>query len=728
MKQFCKFLIVVMPLLYLNGCGGTSGNGAPVATGQPTFVADFDPNQQVIPFPDDLLFTGSTNGKLNIPVVNPNDVGDPKVAMNDLDGFSTIAPISTTFSIAADPATLIPGTTLHLYEVTALATGAVTGITRELTAQEYKASLSAGNTLVIQPQQPLKSNTRYLVVLTSGIKSTTGLPLVPSSIFGMIKGTAPLVDANGNSQFVLLSNAQAQQLDPLRKITQTYLAAANGAGVPAAAVALAWTFKTQTINNVLAAIWADSVIPGKAKALNFSPLQAVSMANFLLSPKGAKLKAFVTPQFNPFAKIGSVIFGNIKAPYYLSSQGGMGVGGAIGVAPTVPPKAITSHFQFPLNAQGAPSALPKTISLQPINFIMTTPAQPGPWPVVIFQHGFTADKTNIFFIANSLSAAGFAVIAIDSVLHGERTFNLDLVTQAVDPVTGNLGVTAPVPDGVPDSSGQWYLNLSYLLTFRDNIRQSVADLIHLTRLLEVQTMDLVNNTTGLPLAAGALPDGPDLVVSAAQPISYVGHSNGGILGTMLAAVEPSIKTFVLANPGGIYSNIALHSTEISPKVLAGLASKGITPTGTPKQFNAFFVAAQTVLDDGDPINYGGIAKNTGKNILMFKQLNDAVVPNTSTDALAAAFGMVQVANNPAAASWPISKPSPFIGSGFTFFIQGTHSSFLDPTINMDVTTEMQTETFLYLTSGLPYTPNKQATVTISGAGLTPGVTLTQIMQ
>jgi len=730
MKRMHAFFILVLPLLALSGCGQTSGDGAAVATGQPTFVANFDPTNSIIPFPDDLLFTGSTDGTLNIPVVDPADFTDPKVAMNALDGFSTIAPISTTFATAANAATIIAGTTLHLYEVTATIQGAVTGIVRELTTAEYTAALSptdaTGRTLVIQPRAVLKSNTRYMVVLTSAIKSTTGLPLVSSSTFGLTKGTAPLVDAAGKSLFALLTDAQAQALEPLRQLTQTYLAAVAAAAtpVPASAVALAWTFKTQTINKVLAKIRSDSVatpaLPANFLTAPVAPSAATGGLGVLSMATFAAQNGLPIAQF---PKVGSVAIGAIKIPYYLSNDG-------VGALPAVLPKAITDHFT--VDTTGTPTV----VSTETVPFLMTIPNTPGPWPVVIFQHGFTVDKSVVFGIANTLATAGFATIAIDSVLHGSRTFGIDLVTQAIDPITGKaIGpVTAPVPDGVADSSGLWYLNLSYLLTFRDNIRQSVADLIHLTRLLEVQTMDVVNNATGAPGADGF----PDLTVNsaavpAAPPVSFVGHSNGGILGTMLAAVEPAIKTFVLANPGGVYSDIALHSAEISPVVLAGLAAKGVLP-GSP-EFNAFFVAAQTTLDDGDPVNYGSIAAALAppaKNLLMFKQLGDLVVPNTATSALAASFGMKQVAANPAGAVWPLGVvASPHVGNGFTFFTKGTHSSFLKPDppapslVGLDVTTEMQTETAKYLGSALAAGPG--ATVVISGAARS-GAAITTIMQ
>jgi len=724
MKRMYAFLILVLPLLGLSSCGQTSGDGATVATGQPTFVANFDPNNSIIPFPDDLLFTGSLDGTLNIPIPPTESAGfdNPKVAMNALDGFSTIAPISTTFATAANAATIIAGTTLHVYEVTAdLATGAVTGIVRELTAAEYSASLSAtdptGKTLVIQPRGVLKSNTRYMVILTGGIRSTAGLPLVPSSTFGLTKGTAPLVDAAGNSLFAVLTNAQAQALEPLRRLTQTYLAAAAGAAVPvpASAVALAWTFKTQTINNVLAKIQADSVAT-PASPLNFltapvapsaatGGLGVLSMAAFALANG---LPAALFPN------VGSVVIGAIKIPYYLSTDG-------VGALPAVLPGAVTAHFTIdPAAGLPTPNLLPETVS-----FLMTTPNTAGPWPVVIFGHSFGGNKTNMFGIANTLAKAGFATIAIDEPLHGSRTFGIDLLTQ--DPVTG--AVTANVPDGIADSSGRWYFNLGYLLTGRDNTRQTVADFIHLARLLEVQTMDVVNNVTGAPGMDGL----PDLVVNniaapAAPPISYVGHSNGALLGTTLAAVEPAIKTFVLANPGGIASSIFLNSSELSPGVLAGLRAKGVLP-GSP-EFNAFFVALQTTSDDADPINYAALATAAGKNLLMFKQLGDLVIPNFATDALAAAFGMKQVAASPAAATWPLGVvPSPFMGNGFTFFTKGTHSSFLKPdppapsVVGLDVITEMQTETATYLGSALL----GPATVVISGATASAAA-ITTIMQ
>ena len=79
-------------------------------------ISDYDLAESILPFPNDLLFQGTTDGTINIPVADETNLADPQVAINGLDGFSTQAPISTGFSAALDPAS-ISGTSVRLYEV-----------------------------------------------------------------------------------------------------------------------------------------------------------------------------------------------------------------------------------------------------------------------------------------------------------------------------------------------------------------------------------------------------------------------------------------------------------------------------------------------------------------------------------------------------------------------------------------------------------------------------------
>ncbi|MDQ7057847.1 MAG: hypothetical protein Q9N62_05200 [Ghiorsea sp.] len=374
------------------------------------------------------------------------------------------------------------------------------------------------------------------------------------------------------------------------------------------------------------------------------------------------------------ANIGSVVIGAVpQMPYYLEGS------------TASPTAALTASFT--VDAYGAPALK----SLQPVPFLITIPSSSAPaggWPVAIFQHGFTVDKTAMLGVANTLAKAGFATIAIDSVLHGSRTFDIDVVTQVYDVTTDRYTTTASVSDGKADRSGTHYLNLTSLLTSRDNIRQSVADLMHLTQLLKVQTMDIVNNTSGAPGGG----DGVDL--DGTVPFVFVGHSNGGILGTVLAGLVPAttISKYVLANPGGDYASILQASEAYAPVVNAGLAAKGVAVGSA--EYGSFFVAAQTVIDDGDPLNYAGLA--AAKPIFLLKTTPDGVVPNKQTDNLSLALGLKQVSGNAAtvtANTWPLSVVAPPLpANGFVNYISGTHSTFLTPSGGPDPVTFVKNET------------------------------------
>src|SRR5580765_654119 len=87
-------------------------NPGPIYNSDGSFVtavitSRFDPSNAVVPFPTNLLLQGTTDLTLNIPVANPANYGDPAVAMNALDGFSTIAPWSTTFSTPPKASSLL---------------------------------------------------------------------------------------------------------------------------------------------------------------------------------------------------------------------------------------------------------------------------------------------------------------------------------------------------------------------------------------------------------------------------------------------------------------------------------------------------------------------------------------------------------------------------------------------------------------------------------------------
>ena len=84
-------------------------------------VANYDPINAVLPYPSNIVFSGTTDGTINIPVDDPNDYAVPQVVLNTLDGFSTMQPMTLTFNGVVDETTIRAGDTVRVFEVELLA-------------------------------------------------------------------------------------------------------------------------------------------------------------------------------------------------------------------------------------------------------------------------------------------------------------------------------------------------------------------------------------------------------------------------------------------------------------------------------------------------------------------------------------------------------------------------------------------------------------------------------
>ena len=181
----------------------------------------------------------------------------------------------------------------------------------------------------------------------------------------------------------------------------------------------------------------------------------------------------------------------------------------------------------PVPALVANKAIPLLVTVPNANSPSGGTPPAGGWPVVIFQHGITGDRSNALALAGAFAQAGWVVAAVDLPLHGvasttsplyqasnEQTFNLDLVVNA----SGASG-----PDSVIDASGTHYINLTYPLASRDNQRQAVVNMLALTRALP--TLDLDGN----PATADINPN----------RIAFVGMSLGSITGIIYGSVLPA---------------------------------------------------------------------------------------------------------------------------------------------------------------------------------------------
>lgn len=684
-------------LLVLAGCGGSTGSDravpAPPATnenGSPVtgiITANFDPSTGVIPFPNNLLLTGTTDLTLNIPVADPTDFGNPQVALNALDGFSTVAPWSTSFSAAINPASVVSGSSVRVFQVQLVrGSVAVQSVVRELTpGVEYLATLSgvdaSGSTLAIVPLQPLQELTAYMAVITDGISDTRGNDATPSQPYFIAKRTSPLVDANGNSTDPILPTPSARALEPLRQIINTQEAAAASMGVDRDRIVLSWTMTTQSITPVLSALRS-----------------VAEPAPVTLAPTG-----LTTAQLLPGSPgLADLVIGVISLPYYL------GIPQA--TAPTLPLtefwRAAPGAYVPPFDQLGldptstnltVANPFPVSTGVQTVPVLMTVPnansgrTRPAAgWPLVIYQHGITRNRSDALAIADTLASQGYAVVAIDLPLHGitdtvlgdpnqplaglyvgntpfgaianERTFDLDL---------GNNATGAAGPDGQIDASGTWFINLASLLTSRDNLRQGQADLSVLT--LSVGNMDL---------------DSDGLGDFDSARVSFVGQSLGSITGIPFLAVEPNVNTAVLSVPGGGIAQLLNGSPTFGPRIRAGLmAAAGLQP-GTP-DFEAFLGAAQTAVDSGDPINWGAITAASNA-VLLHEVLGDTVIPNgVATAPLAGTEPLIRVMGLDTITATTVDPLG--VRGALRFLPPANHGSLLDPSAAPAATAEMQGE-------------------------------------
>ncbi len=649
MLRHITTLLCLSALLAVSGCeSGTSRGPAPTSFDPPAppqgegFVALYAPPVDVVPYPNDLY--NPTGVQLNVPVKITSPLAN---ALNTIDGFSTTAVISAPFNAPLDPQSLEPFNPL---EPTGTENVFVLDVTNNMplvAGLHYRLRVSpaaGGAALEIVPLMPLAPRTRYAFIVTSGVQSVYGSAAAADTIFGAVR------DAHLAG---LTSVPGAPQLDPLfPAITPLIDLAVGTLGLPGASVATAWTMLTQSTADVLDAV-----------AANVAPQSTTIVpAGVTTGDLGLGLDGYA-----------DLYVGYMEAPYFGD--------------PAVPLDSVWVNDEFvPPNVTN-PAPLPRVPNMR-IPVLLTLPnddsGQTRPaagWPVAIFQHGITLNRTVMLAVADAFAQAGFAVIAIDLPLHGvldttspfyqgpghplgnnERHFGLDNV--------GDTGVF--VPDGDIDNGWQ-ILNLQNPLNARDHIRQAVSDLLHLTHTIPVM----------------AVPDGlagPDF---DGDRVHFVAVSLGSIISGVFLGMEPPLVTATLANPAGPWTAILTDPEAVTfgEPIRAGLAAQGLPP-GTAG-FDHFVRDLQTLIDPVEPTNYVAAAA-ANQPLLVLSVIGDTTVPNDPTDHIASLWGLPSI-------STTVFDPGTV--SGIVRFTAGGHSSLFNPALDLATTVEMQRQTVTFAASG-----------------------------
>lgn len=688
--------------LTLAACGGskgdgigatdpTSGNGnpAPPPAGVGAFRARFQPSVGILPYPTDLYFSptpgtlpdGTLNLPLSIAAFTPHFT-----AMNALDGFSTTADITLRFSGPISAASLAANVRVIRVSIDN-ATKATTGVLGILQpGVDYSISVSpdidtAGATMLIRPLRPLvgstgATNNGYLVLVTSGVRDTTGAAATPDTEYLTIR-TAAIADIAAGLSLPTCATLTNATMNGICRLTWAHLRIGSALGVAPANVIASWSFSTQSIRDTLG-ILAATTAPRPYTVAAASP-------------------PYNTTAFMGLPGIVNLYSGTLNVSYYL------------GVPATATDPIVTTR---PWQAAGCPgfpgpcipnldpasrnltrlNPVPGATAALNIPMLLAVPnifAKPAAgWPVVVFVHGFPRDRSDALLLADTMASRGFATVAIDLPLHGitpssaayaqpfaqtpiERTFNLDLQINA------RFGV--PGQDGLVDPTGVNFLNLSRALVSRDNIRQGVADIIALIR--TVPTIDI----DGVP--------GADF--NGAR-IHVLGYSLGGThAGTVLGLLGSEVKASALPSAAAMLSRTITDSATYGPIINNLLAASGLSPNTT--LYRQFFRDLQAAVDSGDAYNFSTAAAGAtagGREVFVSvfeggvgNFLTDQVVPVSSTRRFIDTLGGTGV---PRVNSPGVTMVAGTNG-GYVPFSQGLHNSLLDPGPSLQTTFELQRE-------------------------------------
>lgn len=315
----------------------------------------------------------------------------------------------------------------------------------------------------------------------------------------------------------------------------------------------------------------------------------------------------------------AVILGTFDAPSFLSAT---------------PPQL----GRVELDGSGAPIVK----GTEAIPFMLTLPKRPatgfGKLPVIIFQHGLNAGRTQVVTCANDYARAGYATIGIDALWHGGRA---KIAKDTIHNFTGAAG-----PDGLADNDdfgasiqifdfdgdparGIGSLDGRYV---RDNFRQAIVDLAELARF--VQTGDHAAIAAAHPSFAGVSFDGSNLV--------YTSESFGSVIGAGGVALA-NVKGGVLSvGGGGVFLAVLPSSPQFNGLVTPLLrttfdpALDISDPVALPGAAQRSLSMLQAAFAPGDPLSFAPTIGAQRKNLLILQARSDELIPNQATELLAVA--------------------------------------------------------------------------------------------
>jgi len=510
------------------------------------------------PFPSDRFTVADTshltNRRINLPlpdaISRPSDFADVSV-LNTLDGFNLQPRLSVPFSGPID-VTTVNSSTVFLVKLGDTTSpqdkgGQIVGINQPVWDV-------ATNTLHVESDELLDQHSRYALIVTRGITDPDGEPIESSEDFEHFRHELNLGQTGDHA----LKEYRQDLLDALK--------AARRVGVAEKDVVTASVFTTQSATAVL------EKIRDQLHAATPAP------ADFLLGPSGERtvfdLGDVAGITWNQQTRVAGPL---THVPVNVNLLGFVpGAVGQIAFGKYVSPDYETPEKVIP--PVGTRTGTPVVQGVNELFFNLYLPSGPMPssgWPVAIFGHGLGGSKQgggmgggDSLALAASLAEHGIATIAVNVVGHGFGPLSTLTVTPNVGaPVTfleGGRGMDQNGDGLIAINEGINAALPRSIIRERDGLRQTVADLIQLVRVIEV----------GMDVSGDGLAD-----LDPAR-IHYLGQSLGGIYGTEFLAVEPSVQVGVLNVAGGS----GIDNNRLSP-IFRGIVGASLA-SRTPSLVNS----------------------------------------------------------------------------------------------------------------------------------------------
>ena len=631
-----------LPIVFLVSaltCGACGDDGAPAADAGTGMVHPrFDPVADPMPFgavpwPDDLYL--GAGGRIDVALL-PGELATPvpeyhealRETLRDLSGFGAVSPVFFYFdgpidetSLPSTPAASVrDGASVFLVDVDPGSPSAFMRVPARYDVEEVTDPSTGTGTiwqLAVRPDDghPLAEGRKYAAVLTSALRDATGASIAPDPDFAVVR------DAATRPGDPLLAEAHDRYAPVLDSLDDRGVARAHVVGLAVFGVQNV----TGELRDARARVWelAPPVVT-LTEVIAAGPDLDARLGAPAMDVPGLDVEGGVA-----HGSIGFLVHGSFESPWLLSDLEHV-------------------HGRFRRGPDGRLSV--GRFDRVPFTLVIPRSADVGALRVVVFQHGLGGERSSVMAFADALAGAGYAVLAIDAPFHGLR------VPRAT-PDDANRFTGATEPDGFGDVTGGEVVadfagildGAGELVSFhpvylRDTLRQSVVDLFATVRLVrEPAAWDAVRAADPALAELGFAP----------SPIAFVGNSLGGIIGTMLTAMEPEIGASVLSVTGGYLVRMIVDSPPFNmgylPQLfpLAGIDPSEIDYAAYHPVYRPEVAILQTLTDRGDAINYGNIIRGRGVDVLMLMALHDETVNNVATESLATTVAAPMIGAEPA---------------------------------------------------------------------------------